>query len=126
MSAVSEPKKMHTDLEGNEHFQASEAEWADKDIRQKRTSTGNDDGSSWQAVVWLIVLFGCYKLWHLVEDFLTKSGFSEGFSSVSGKIAGAALLVLAITIMVKAGGYRERLFVSLCYLLIAITIGYFA
>lgn len=121
---MSDQKKMHTDLNGNEHFQASEAEWANRDIRAKRAS--NSDGDSGLAVVWLIVLFGCYKFWRLVEDFLTKSGFSEGFSSVSGKVAGAALLVLAITIMVKAGGYRERIFVSLCYLLIAIVIGYLA
>lgn len=121
---MSDQKKMHTDLDGNDHFQASEAEWADRDIRAKRAS--KDDGDSGPAVVWLIVLFGCYKLWRLVERFLTDSGFSEGFASVSGKVAGAALLVLAITIMVKAGGYRERMFVSLCYLLIAITIGYFA
>ena len=119
---MSDKKKMHTDSSGNEHFNASEAEWADRDIREKKKKKGDGSSSFGEifVVVWAVVLFGCYKLYHDLEKAMIKHGYSAEVSDITGKVAGIALLIVAITLVVKAGTPLDRALVCLLYLLIAV------
>ncbi|MNJ80009.1 hypothetical protein D3C77_782340 [compost metagenome] len=67
-----------------------------------------------------VVLFGCYKLYHDLEKAMINAGYSVDVANITGKVAGVALLIAAITLVVKAGSPQGRLVVCLFYLLIAV------
>lgn len=124
MSAMSDQKKMHTDLNGNEHFQASEAEWADRDIRRKRAKGGSEGGSAGEIMIVAcgILVYSCYKLMGYITKSVENFGLSHGVSDIVGKVIAGAVLLFLLSSIYFAGSPRNQFGMCLFYLIIAVTV----
>lgn len=118
----------HRDSKGNEHFYAHDAEWADREARfQKQSSGGSRSGSYWDSDRWhlmvmipfVFIFFECYELWKDVEKEMKGSGFSPKVAEGLGIAAAIALLALAATLLVKAPNPISKIAVSIAFAAIA-------
>ncbi|MFJ1573012.1 hypothetical protein ACIOAU_15735 [Pseudomonas sp. NPDC088322] len=121
----------HRDSRGNEHFHAHDAEWADREIREKAASSSSSDygrdpsrnaAHGFQlAFLFLggVCLHEARLLWQMVEKSMKSSGFSPVTSDRVGMAAGAALLVFGAVLIWKAPGYLAKTVVLILFALIA-------
>lgn len=121
----------HRDSRGNEHFHAHDAEWADREIREKAASSSSSDygrdprrnaAHGFQlAFLFLggVCLHEARLLWQIVEKSMKSSGFSPVTSDRVGMAAGAALLLFGAVLIWKAPGYLAKTVVLILFTLIA-------
>jgi hypothetical protein len=128
MSAMSDQDGWHRDSKGNEHFYSHDAEWADRDMRQKqaaRTSSSNsgsnDAANRFQFIISIAgaaCLLAAHKLWVVVEKSMKVSGYSPVVSDRVGLAAALALIALGGVLVWKAPGYLGKSIVCISYALI--------
>jgi len=130
---MSDRDRWHRDSKGNEHFYAHDAEWADRDARQQKASSGSGrsrsspywDSDRWHVAViipFVAILLECQKLWGHVEKAMKGAGFSERVAEWTGIAAGIALLALAATCLLKAPSPPAKIAVTILFAVVA---GYF-
>jgi hypothetical protein len=128
MSAMSDQDGWHRDSKGNEHFYSHDAEWADRDMRQKqaaRTSSSNsgsnDAANRFQFIISIAgaaCLLAAHKLWVVVEKSMKVSGYSPVVSDRVGLAAAICLIALGGVLVWKAPGYLGKSVVCILYALI--------
>lgn len=121
---MSDDKKMHTDLNGNDHFQASEAEWADRDIRQRRAQGGGGGASVSEIMIVScgILVYSCYKLMGYITKSVENFGLSHGVSDIVGKVIAGAVLLFLLSSIYFAGSPRNQFGMCVFYLIIAVSV----
>jgi hypothetical protein len=131
VSAMSDQDGWHRDSKGNEHFYSHDAEWANRDIRQKEAARGssgsssnsgsNDAANRFQFIISIAgaaCLLAAHKLWVVVEKSMKVSGYSPVVSDRVGLAAALALIALGGVLVWKAPGYLGKSVVCILYALI--------
>ncbi len=122
----------HRDSKGNEHFYAHDAEWADKEIRQKRAAQGSSGGGGggssrssgidfenrfqfFFSVTGGVCLLEAHELWTDIEKSMKASGYSPVTSDRVGMVAGIALVALFGFLICKTPGYLGKSIVCVLF-----------
>lgn len=124
----------HRDSRGNEHFHAHDAEWADREIREKAASSSSsgygrdesrDAAKGFHVLCWFVgtvCMIEAVSLRGIVEKWMKGAGFSPVTSDRVGMVAGLALLFFVGALIWKAPGYLAK---SIVLILSALIAGFF-